>query len=233
MNWRRTTLAALGAAGCILSVVAPATWVQAQTPTPTSPTRQADPRTDTGPIIRPAVQVGDEWTYRRAAGAASGMVRQSVVKVDEQGISLRTETAGSLDSSIAVHDLAWGVLGSGFNTYRPALAYYAFPLYSGRRWGIDSTVSNFGAGQEGRMKGEGRAVGWEEVAVPAGRFMAMRIELDIETVDPGEVTRKLSVRETHWYARTVLRPVKVVTEINVAGEQPRSETVELLDYRIE
>ena len=83
------------------------------------------------------------------------------------------------------------------------------------------------------MKGEGRAVGWEEVAVPAGRFLAMRIELDIETVDPGEITRKLSVRETHWYARTVLRPVKVVTEINVAGEQPRSETVELLDYRIE
>lgn len=221
----------------MLCWIAPAGWAQApfQSPDQAAPSsaRQPDPRSDTGPVMRPVVQVGDEWTYRRAVGAVSGMVRQSVVRVDEQGISLRTETAGSPDSSIAVHDLAWGVLGSGFNTYRPALAYYAFPLYSGRRWGIDSTVSNFGAGQEGRMKGEGRAVGWEDVTVPAGRFLAMRIELDIETVDPGEVTRKLSVRETHWYARTVLRPVKVVTEITVAGEQPRSETVELLAYSIE
>ena len=192
-----------------------------------------NPRTDTGPLMRPAVQAGDEWMYRSTSGANSRAVRQSVTEVSEEAISLKTEQPGSPDSSIAVHDRQWGLLGSGFNDYRPALAYYSFPLYPGKRWGIDTAVGNFGAGQSGRMKGEGHAVGWEEVEVPAGRFLAMKVEISIDTADPGDPKRTLSVRETHWYARVTLRPVKVESEVTVAGAAPRRETVELLSYRIE
>ncbi|MBL8383663.1 MAG: hypothetical protein JNM90_11330 [Burkholderiales bacterium] len=183
--------------------------------------------------MRPQVQPGDAWVYRRRGAGGERVLRQTVTAVSDGGISLRTEEPGSPDSSVTVHDRQWGLLGSGFNDYRPALAYYSFPLYPGKRWGIDSTVGNFGAGQSGRMRGEGRAIGWEEVTVPAGRFLALRIEVFIETADPGDDKRVLSVREEHWYARAVMRPVRVASVAGLAGEAPAAETVELVSYRLE
>ncbi len=196
-------------------------------------TSRADPRGDTSLLRRPAVQSGDQWMYRRASGPGSRAVRQTVVNVSEQGIALKTEESGSQDSSTTIHDREWGLLGSGYNDYRPALAYYSFPLYPGKRWGIDSRVANFGADQSGRMKGEGRALDWEVVDVPAGRFLALKIEVSIETADPGDAKRVVTVRESHWYAREVLRPVRVESETTIAGEVAGRETIELLSYRIE
>jgi len=202
-------------------------------PVKPAPPRQIDPAIDTGLLLRPAVQTGDEWVYRRSTGRSSRVMRQTITGVNEKGMTLKTEDIGSADSSVAVHDRDWGLLGSGFNDYSPALAYYSFPLYPGKRWGVDSSVSNFGAGLSGRMKGEGRALGWETVEAPAGRFLAMKIELLIETADPGDPQRTLVVRERHWYSRVAMRPVRVESEATIAGEAPRSETVELLSFRIE
>ena len=195
--------------------------------------REIDPAIDTGLLMRPAVQTGDEWIYRRSSGRSSRVMRQTLTGVNDKGMTLKTEDIGSQDSSVAVHDRDWGLLGSGFNDYNPALAYYSFPLYAGKRWGIDSSVSNFGAGQSGRMKGEGRALGWETVEVPAGRFLAMKIEVRIETADPGDPQRTLLVREQHWYSRVTMRPVRVESEAVIAGEAPRSETIELVSYKID
>ena len=202
-------------------------------PKPPPKPRQIDPAIDTGLVMRPDVQTGDEWIYRRSSGRNSRMMRQTLTGVNEKGMTLKTEDIGSQDSSVAVHDRDWGLMGSGFNDYSPALAYYSFPLYAGKRWGIESSVSNFGAGQSGRMKGEGRAVGWETVEVPAGRFLAMKIEVKIETADPGDPQRTLVVSEQHWYARAIMRPVRVESEATIAGEAPRSETIELVTYKID
>jgi len=195
--------------------------------------RPIDPAIDTGLLMRPDVQTGDEWIYRRSSGRSSRVMRQTITGVNEKGMTLKTEDIGSQDSSVAVHDRDWGLMGSGFNDYSPALAYYSFPLYVGKRWGVDSGVSNFGAGQQGRMKGEGRALGWETVEVPAGRFLAMKVELKIETADPGDPQRTLVVREQHWYSRVTMRPVRVESEATIAGEAPRVETIELVSYKIE
>ena len=197
------------------------------------PQGRIDPAVDTGLLVRPEPRVGDEWVYRRSTGRSSRLVRQSITGVNETGMTLKTEEPGSPDSSVTVHDRHWGLLGSGFNDYSPALAYYSFPLYSGKRWGLDSKVSNFGAGQSGRMKGEGHARGWETVEVPAGRFLAMKIEVTIETADPEDAKRTLVVRERHWYARAVLRPVRVESDTSIVGEAPRNELIELMSFRLE
>ena len=220
---------------CLLcaSIAAQAPSGPAPTPASQAALSRVDPRTDTGLVPRPAVQNGDEWIYRRGTGRESQVMHQSVSSINEKGISLKTEVPGSGESTVTVYDREWRLLGSGFNDYSPALSYYSFPLYPGKRWGIDSQVSNFGAGQSGRMKGEGRAVLWEEVEVPAGRFLALKIEINIDTADPGDPARVLSVRETHWYSRLALRPVKVVSESVIAGAAAKSETVELVSYRVE
>lgn len=204
--------------------------VAAQAPRPDSLPPAA---ADTGPIIRPDVQEGDQWVYRRTGDGAPRALRQTVTRRVVQGISLLTEVSDSADTTVTVFDRSWGLIGSGFNDYRPPLAYYSFPLYAGKRWGIDSEVSNFGAGQTGRMRGEGRAVAWEEVQVPAGRFLALRIEVRIDAADPGDAARTLTVAETHWYARNVLRPVRVVSESRVGADAARTETIELVSYRLE
>ena len=236
---RARALAALCAAcACLaahpgLAQTPPAAEGQPKPAAASDATSRADPRGDTSLLRRPALQTGDQWIYRRASGPVSRAVRQTVVNVNEQGISLKTEEAGSQDSSTTIHDRDWGLLGSGYNDYRPALAYYSFPLYPGKRWGIDSRVSNFGADQSGRMKGEGRALDWEVVDVPAGRFLSLKIEVVIETADPGDPKRVVTVRENHWYAREVLRPVRVESATTIAGEAASRETIELLSYTIE
>ena len=194
---------------------------------------QSPPGRDQLPLVRPDVAVGDEWVFRRTSAAGARLMRQSITAVAPDSISLKTEEAGSLDSSVAVHDRHWGLLASGFNDYRPALAYYVYPLYPGKRWGIDSAVSNFGAGQSGRIRGEGMAIGWEEIVVPAGRFAALRVEVTLETSDPGDAARVVRVREVHWLAAQALRAVRVQSEVEVAGEDVRRETVELMSFRIE
>lgn len=207
--------------------------VDARKPAPVADSGPAVDGSQTGPITRPMVRLGDEWIYRRQSGSASVLLRQRVVALTENGISLMTEVAGSVDTTTAVHDRQWALLGSGYNTYSPALGYYVFPLYSGKRWRIESSVSNFGADQTSRIQGEGSAVGFEMVQTPAGRFLALRVVVQIDTSDPGDVTRTVQVRETHWYSRDVLRPVKVESVTRVANEAPRTETVELISFRLE
>ncbi len=186
-----------------------------------------------GPITRPLVREGDGWLYRRQSGSTTVLMRQRVTALTEDGISLITEVAGSVDTATAVYDRQWGLLGSGYNTYTPALAYYAFPLYPGKRWRIDSRVNNFGADQSSRIEGEGSAAGFEEVETPAGRFFAMKVIVELDTIDPGDAARTLRVRETHWYAREILRPVKVESVTQVAEEAPRQETIELVRFRLD
>ena len=41
------------------------------------------------------------------------------------------------------------------------------------------------------------------------------------------------VRETHWYVRTVLRPVKVESHAVIGDAEPTSEVVEMMSYRME
>ena len=200
---------------------------------PAGRSAEVDPRVDTGPIARPPVQSGDEWIYRRFTGKRSVLMRQSALRVSPEGIALRTELAGSPDTSTALYDRSWGLVASGYNDYQPALAYYSFPLYAGKRWSINSAVSNFGAGQSGRIKGVAWATGWEQVEVAAGKFLALKIEIDIETGDPGDATRTMRVRETHWYARTVLRAVKVESHAAVADQEPTAEVIELVSYKMD
>jgi hypothetical protein len=240
MPARRILIGSIGALLAFGSAGAPAQTLPGGTPAPAakpSPEKPApsvvDPRIDRSLVPRPLLQVGDAWDYRRGSGADARLVRQSVTAVNPQGISLKTDVQGSGESSVVIYDRQWGLLGSGFNDYQPALAYYSFPLYPGKRWGIDSRVSNFGAGQTGRIQGEAQAVDWEEVEVPAGRFLTIKIEVAIQTADPGEPGRTLSVRETHWYSRATLRPVKVESRTEIAGEPARVEITELLSYRIE
>jgi len=200
---------------------------------PSKPAAPIDPRADTGPIVRPPMQSGDQWIYRRNSGRNSVLMRQVALRVSADGVSLRTELAGSPDTSTALYDREWGLVASGYNDYAPALRYYSFPMYAGKRWGIDSAVSNFGAGQASRVKGEAWATGWEQVEVQAGKFLALRVEIDMEISDPGNAERQVRVRETHWYARTVLRAVKVESHSVVAGQVPTSEIIELVSYRME
>lgn len=199
-----------------------------------SPARATPPSArDLGPITRPLVRVGDEWIYRRVSGASSALLRQRVTQVDFDSISLITELTSSLDTTTAVYNREWALLGSGYNTYAPALAYYAFPLYPGKRWRIDSAVSNFGAGQTGRIEGEGVAAGFEEVDTAAGKFIALKVTTSFETSDPGDAAYRVKVRETHWYARDVLRTVKVESETQAGNDPPRRETIELVKFKID
>ena len=59
-------------------------------PKPPPKPRQIDPAVDTGLVMRPDVQTGDEWIYRRSSGRNSRMMRQTLTGVNEKGMTLCT-----------------------------------------------------------------------------------------------------------------------------------------------
>ena len=52
----------------------------------------------------------------------------------------------------------------------------------------------------------GKVIGWEQVAVPAGTFKALRVELRDRIVGTGGVYNLVTL--TYWYVRDVNRFVK-------------------------
>jgi hypothetical protein len=165
---------------------------------------------------------------------------QEVMQSGKDGFSVRTRlrerettTAPTYysisDSTTAVYTRDWNLVTSGFNDYAPPLAYYQFSLYAGKTWRQAGRVGNFGSGQETALVVTGTVVGWEEVEVPAGKFQTMRVELVIQTNDPGDATRAFETRETHWYAPVAQRPVKVQTRSITTGTET-AETIELISF---
>ncbi len=189
-----------------------------------------DPRR---PITRAPVRVGDIWAYLRSvAGAEPTVIEQQVVDVNKDGISLKNQLRGSFDSQTNVYSREWNLLASGFSDYDPPLAYYSFSLYPGKKWRVVSSLRHVGQrDQIARVTAQGEALEWEEVEVPAGKFLTLKVRVLIEAADPGEATRTFRTEEFHWYARDVMRPVRVISVTTTTDGKPVAETIELVAFR--
>ena len=212
--------------------VAPPAVAQPPTvPTPSAAARSLDPRR---PITRAPVQVGDIWAYlRNVAGSEPTVIEQQVVNVNKDGISLKNQLRGAFDSQTNVYSREWNLLASGFSDYEPALAYYSFSLYPGKKWRVVSSLRHVGQrDQVARVVASGEVLDWEEIEVPAGKFLTLKVRVLIEAADPGEPDRTFRTEEFHWYAREVMRPVRVSSVTTATDGKPTAETIELVAFRL-
>jgi len=126
-------------------------------------------------IAKPAVQVGTTWRMRVADGMTKlpiSEIRYRVAAVTDTEVQLVDEA----NEVIAVLDAGhYAIKRHGDIAFEPPLQRLRFPLAPGDRW---ETSYQYVSPQCGPMKATlaFRAMAWEDVSVPAGRFRALRLE---------------------------------------------------------
>jgi hypothetical protein len=138
---------------------------------------------------------GEQWTWRRVDEATnvetSTSWRRSVVEDDEQVF---------LTSSKRLFTIDQVYLGLGWREW---------PLQVGKTWEFATTWSAPN-GDPGTTIEHAEVVAYESVTVPAGKFMAFRIEYKghWDVTDSASRHRTGDVADTYWYAPDVKADVK-------------------------
>lgn len=182
------------------------------------------------PVRRPEIRVGDSWTYRSTNLLAPGTHVQStrVTFVTDKLIlvvSALKSDGREYDSS---YTSEWNtVTYVARNLYRPHSGLFRFPLRIGEKREVKyELLLPQSTTVESTSTGTITVVGWETVEVPAGRFRAIKIEMD-STVQPANNSASFSRRLTSWYVPDVRRWVKL------QGATPRASfSEELLEYKL-
>jgi hypothetical protein len=162
-------------------------------------------------VVKPEIRKGDRWTYRSVnlPGPGTHEIENQVTFSDGKSILVVSSFKGG-DREI---DTSWtaewnAVKPLGEIVFRPDSGVFRFPLRVGDRYDVSYELLRPQRSEvDSTTTGTVAIVGWEEVEVPAGRFRALRLEMDTlvrPTGRPKGFQRKL----TYWYVPDVRRWVK-------------------------
>ena len=180
-------------------------------------------------VPAPGLRSGDTWVYQQVnpynglvartltdtlkpAGAGFVVERQS----DRTGDAMETETISAPWRELAETS------GGARRTFSAPLARIPFPIAPGQVWREQATVTD-AQGVSFLWKTHGGALGWETVKTPAGEFVALRVERQMNLGDYDYTWSDTQVIETYWYAPAVKRWVRL---------EHRYERVELFVGRV-
>jgi hypothetical protein len=199
-------------------------------------------------VMRPDVKAGDRWTYQRAdkSGKPAASYDLAATYVGRNAIhALRSEEPGQETDAVYTRD--WNVVAMDQRVFYPHSGSLEFPLQQGKRYELAYRSVFARDARSAKPAGKSRAkltvideeqsesiarvIGFEDVAVPAGTFRALRIEVT------GEFARlegrlKGRLKDTIWYVPEVKRWVKWVHERGtLAGTEDYSE--ELVRFSVQ
>lgn len=167
---------------------------------PATAARAADPER----IDKPAAQVGTGWRLRIADGMTKVPIsevsyRIGAVTADEvQILNESDEVFGVLDAA------GYAVKRAGDIVFEPPLQRARYPMAPGDRW---QSAYNYNSPQCGATQATlaFKAVAWDDVTVPAGKFRALRVESE-GTLRNGCGSNRQTHK--HWYVPDLTVPVR-------------------------
>ncbi len=182
------------------------------------------------PVRKPEIRVGDSWTYRSTNMIAPGtQENETRVSFANDKVILMVSTNRSdgkeMDSSSTPE---WNYLTAQSGLmFRPHSGLFRFPLHVGDKHEVKYELLRPRVNTvESSTTGSVSVVGWETVEVPAGKFRAIKVELDT-MVRPLDGSRPFPRQVTFWYVPEVRRWVKL------QGTTPRNRfSEELLSYKL-
>jgi hypothetical protein len=189
------------------------------------------------PVPRPEVKEGDTWVYRRTELESGKVVGRSTSRVafanDKviQVVITRGKGEVEIDETYTADWNAIALAGGGNIT--PHAGTFRFPLVVGASWpaNFENTIPRLGAFQV-KHERTVKVVGWEDVEVPAGKFRALKIEVNgtFQRID-----RALSGTATTviWYVPQVKRWVKWTYEDRGFRGRFNWWGLELVEYKVQ
>jgi hypothetical protein len=181
------------------------------------------------PAPAPALKPGTSWHYRQrdeisghegasirveVTGAAADRVTVGRAVAGEAAVNERWDATGNWEQ-IGTRGWAWlerlGSVGKRVE-FAPALPLYRFPLQAGKTWVETVQAVDPASGRKTAVRVFGKAIAWEEVTVPAGKFRAIKVRRSIAPED-GDATRSPTiVTLIDWYAPQVAGTVKRICD---------------------
>jgi hypothetical protein len=189
-------------------------------------------------VDRPAFKVGDYWVYNKLDGGNGKFLdarAESVLKIESGGY--RVSSADSTGLTTVVRDGHFNLLRQEAEGYlhlaKPFYPHFAFPLSVGKTWKqkMELTWSTAPDVLMTFDSLESKVVGWDMVTVPAGNFMAIKIETsgwyNGKNLGGGWTGK---VKETTWFAPDARNVVRSEYLESVGGKPFRHEINELQTY---
>ncbi len=175
----------------------------------------------------PAFLPGMTWSYDQRdeiSGRQLGAVRVEVVTAATNRITVSRapadgsaakelwDGAGNWDR-IGPQGCGWlARLGGGDVDFEPALTLYRFPLDAGKSWVDSVNATDPATGRKTPVKIFAKALKWEDITVPAGKFRALKVRRLIAPED-GDATRSpTTVTLIDWYAPQVSGSVRRICD---------------------
>ena len=189
------------------------------------------------PVPKPAVKVGDRWTYRAIDHFTNQTVSEigtEVTFVGADAIFVVERPKGGDSELDSRWTSEWAVVASATGeVYKTPANLLKFPLKVGGKHEAIFETSAVRV-SSGRWKAEMTAtvVGWEDVTVPAGKFRALKIEAQ-GSFQGLDIRYAGLVRQDYWYVPEVKRWVKWHVESRVNNSLSRKETRELVDFKVQ
>lgn len=169
----------------------------------------------------------------------SKIVVERKVVASENGkitVSQTNVTSKSQKPRILEFTMDWNLLssrntsGSGSN-FAPAIKYFDFPLYPGKKWQEKTTETNTKTGAVKQHLISATVGDWGTVSVPAGTFQGIKVTIETELIDlaTGE---KTTGTDTSWYVPKVGRSVKSITSSRNAEGKVQQQIIQLISYKL-
>lgn len=175
------------------------------------------PRADPPVAVVPPPQLksGDTWVYVQINGY-NGLPERTLTdtlrrteegfvverKSDKPGDPLQTESISAPWRELGE------TVGGSTRAFSAPLARIPFPIAPGQSWRERATITD-AYGVNFLWQTYGRSMGWERVRTPAGEFVALRVERQMNLGDYDYTWSDTRVAETYWYAPEVKRWVRL------------------------
>jgi len=181
-------------------------------------------------VVKPEIRVGDSWTYRSTNVFAPGThdIENRVSFVDAKVILVVTTSKTDGKEADSSWTPEWNsVTSHGGLMFRPNSGLFRFPLRIGDKHQVKYEMLRPRVNTaESSTTGSVTVVGWETIEVPAGKFRAIKLELE-SIVQPSDGLRAYQRQVTFWYVPDVRRWVKF------QGSTPKNRfSEELLTYKL-
>ena len=208
----RTTLACFTAAGviCVAMTVAGCA-ASVDRPSPTTnipsvvPAKVTGMDSDRAQIGKPALHSGDVWVDRIQGNDREFRIEEvhdGTMDVSFWGTEMTTDDA----FNIVVYRSLTQSSSEPTKSDKPGI-WFAFPLYPGKTWRDKYNWELLGAAPaKGKAEDHGSVLGWEDVTVPAGTFLALKVVVLSRYYGAGGYNDDSTL--TFWYVPEVNRFVK-------------------------
>jgi len=166
-------------------------------------------------VAAPALQGGSSWVYDQINPYNGTRVRTITYTLAARsggfelvGRSDRSEDPAETETVSAPWQISAQSGGAARRAFDPPLSAIRFPVAPGERWRQTLHMTNE-RGETQRWTTTARAARWERVKTPAGEFVALRIERQMNLGDRDAGWGDTMVFDVFWYVPEVRRWVRL------------------------